>query len=184
MRLAAAALALLLCTAAWATEIEGIKLPKQVQSGGGGPPLILNGAGVRVRVVFKVYVAALYLPERSGDAEAILRGAHALRFVMHILRDLTIEQVKASMSDAMRETLTPDERQPLEARMTRFNAIFSTMREIKDGTRITLDYAPATGTIVSINNEEKDRIPGADFHTALMRVWLGGTATCHDAANA
>lgn len=175
MRLAAAALTLLLNTAAWATEIEGIKLADSVRSAAGSN-LVLNGAGVRVRLVFNVYVAALYLPAKSSDAEAILRGDQPLRFTMQMLRDLSAEQINSSTTDALRETLTAEERRPLDARMARFNSIFSSMREVKEGTRVTLDYAPAVGTIVSINDEEKDRIPGADFRNALMRVWLGARA--------
>jgi hypothetical protein len=174
MRLASALCVLTLCaTAAWATEIEGVKLPKRVQLGAAGPDLVLNGAGVRVRLIFKVYVAALYLPAKLSDGEAILRGDQPNRLVMHMLRDLSAEQINSSINDALRETLTPEERQPLDARMARFNAIFDTLREIREGTRVTLDYLPPLGTIVSVNAEERDRISGADFNQALLRVWLG-----------
>jgi len=173
MRLAALVFAAMVCVAAGATEIEGIKLAKRVQAGAAGPELVLNGAGVRVRLIFKVYVAALYLPAKTDDGEAILRAGLPNRFVLHILRDLSAEQINSSIGDALRETLTPEERQPLDARMARFGAIFDTLREIREGTRITLDYLPPLGTIVSVNADEKDRIAGADFNQALLRVWLG-----------
>src|SRR5450631_3425217 len=108
MRLATAALTLLLNTGACAAEIEGIELPPRVQLGAAGPELALNGAGVRVRLIFKVYVAALYLPEKTEDAEAILRNDQPARFVMYMLRDLSAEQVNSSINDALRETLTPE----------------------------------------------------------------------------
>lgn len=51
---------LILCMGAWAapTEISGVKVedPVEVQ----GSKLQLNGAGIRYKAVFKVYVAALY----------------------------------------------------------------------------------------------------------------------------
>ena len=184
MRLATAALALLLSTAAIGGEIEGIRLPKHVKLGADGPSLVLNGAGVRVRLIFRVYVAALYLPARTADGEAILRGDQPKRLVLHMLRDLTPEQINATIRDALGETLTPAERQPLDARMARFRAIFDTMREVREGTQITLDYLPQSGTIVRINTEEKDRIPGADFNQALMRVWLGDRPRDPDLRNA
>ena len=173
MRLVSVVLALLLSTAACGTEIEGIKLPKRVKLGVAGPELVLNGAGVRVRMIFKVYVAALYLPARTEDGEAILHSDQPSRFVMYMLRDLSAEQVNSSISDALHETLTPEERQPLDSRMAQFSAIFDRMREVREGMRITLDYLPALGTVVSVNAEQKDRIPGADFNQALLRVWLG-----------
>ena len=176
MRFAAAALTLLLNTGACAAEIEGIDVPARVRLGTGGPELVLNGAGVRVRLIFKVYVAALYLPAKTADAEAILQSDRPTRFVLRMLRDVTAAEINSSVNDALRETLTPAERQPLEARMTRFNAIFETLREVKSGTRITLDFVALAGTVISINAEEKDRIPGADFNRALLRVWLGERA--------
>ncbi len=173
MRLAFALIAFTLCAAVCAAEIEGVTLPGRAQLDAAGPELVLNGAGVRVRLLFKVYVAALYLPVKTDDGEAILRADQPRRLVLHLLRDLSAEQINSSISDALRETLTPEERQPLDARMARFSAIFDTLREIREGTRVTLDYLPSAGTIVSVNAEEKDRIAGADFNQALMRVWLG-----------
>ncbi|MBP7668921.1 MAG: chalcone isomerase family protein, partial [Burkholderiaceae bacterium] len=41
-----------------AAEVAGVKLQEKVSVG--GKDLVLNGAGVRTRMVFKVYVAALY----------------------------------------------------------------------------------------------------------------------------
>ena len=173
MRLAFALIAFTLCAAVCAAEIEGVTLPGRARLDAAGPELVLNGAGVRVRLLFKVYVAALYLPVKTDDGEAILRADQPRRLVLHLLRDLSAEQINSSINDALRETLTPEERQPLDARMARFSAIFDTLREIREGTRVTLDYLPSAGTIVSVNAEEKDRIAGADFNQALMRVWLG-----------
>ena len=64
---------LLLSATALAVDVEGIKLPERVQIGPDGPELVLNGAGVREQMVFRIYVAALYLPTKSNDGEAILR---------------------------------------------------------------------------------------------------------------
>ena len=68
---------LLLCGAAQAAEVEGVKLADKVQVG--GAELVLNGAGVRTRVFFKVYVGALYLRAKSTAAttSAVRRAATA-----------------------------------------------------------------------------------------------------------
>ena len=36
-----------------------------------------------------------------------------------------------------------------------------------------LDYIPDTGTRITVNGEEKLTIPGADFFSALLHIWLG-----------
>ena len=168
------ALALLLSAAAPAAEVEGVKLPESIQLASDGPELLLNGAGVRVRLVFfKIYVAALYLPARIADAEAILRDSRPSRLYIQMLRNIETEQLASLMNDALRETLTAEERIPLEPRLAQFNAIFGTLPEVKEGMQLTIDYLPQPGTVIRVNGEEKGRIPGADFNRALLRIWIG-----------
>ena len=173
MRLAAVALALLLSAAAPAADVEGVTLPERIRFGADGPELVLNGAGVRVRFVFKVYVAALYLPARMDDAGAILRDDRPSRLFLQMLRNLTVEQLASSMNEALRETLTPEERLPLEPRLKQFDAILGTLPEVRKGLQLAIDYLPQLGTVIRVNGEEKGRIPGADFNQALLRVWIG-----------
>ena len=77
------------------------------------------------------------------------------------------------MNEALHETLTPEERLPLDSRMQQFNAIFESLHEVKQVMQIAIDYVPESGTTVLVNGHEKGRIPGADFSEALLRVWIG-----------
>ena len=53
-----------------AAEIAGIKLPERAKLG--TCELVLNGAGLRKKLFFKVYIASLYLAEkRSSPAEVL-----------------------------------------------------------------------------------------------------------------
>ena len=174
MRLAWVALALLMSAAASAAEVEGIKLPERIQIAVDGSELVLNGAGVRVRLIFfKVYVAALYLSVKTDDGESILRDSRPSRLFMQMLRNLTVEELASSINEALRETLTPEERLPLEPRLKQFNAVFDTLPEVKEGMQLSIDYLPQLGTVIRVNGEEKGRIPGADFNQALLRIWIG-----------
>ena len=168
-----ATLALLLSATALAVEINGIAVPEHVQLGSTGPRLVLNGAGVRTRLVFKVYVAALYLPAKTNNGEEILRNDQGKRLLLHMLRSLTSKEMSASMIEALNETLTPAERSPLASRVQQFNSILDTLNDVKRGTRVVIDYAPQFGTIFFVDGIEKGRIPGADFNEALMRMWIG-----------
>ena len=174
IRAAWATVALLMSTAAPATEVEGIKLPERIRIATDSPELVLNGAGVRVRLIFfKVYVAALYLTVRTDDGESIIRDSRSSRLFMQMLRDLSVGQLTSSIDDALRETLTPEERLPLEPRLKQFNAIFESLPEVKEGMHITIDYLPQLGTVIRVNGEEKGRIAGADFNQAVLRIWIG-----------
>jgi hypothetical protein len=167
------AFVLLLSSAALAAEVEGIPLPERVRMGADGPELVLNGAGLRQRIIFNIYVAALYLPVKSADGETILRKDQPRRLLLHFLRNLTAKEMTDSTNDALRETLTPEERKPLEMRMLQFNSIFATLREITDGMELVIDYIPRLGTIVRVDGKSQEVIAGADFNRALLRMWLG-----------
>jgi Chalcone isomerase-like len=164
---------LLLSATAFAIEIEGVKLPDRVRIGRDGPELVLNGAGVREQMVFRIYVSALYLPAKNHDGEAILRKDQPRRLVPHFLRTVTAKQFTTSTNDALRDTLTPVERRPLESRMMQFNAILETLPEVKKGMEIVIDYLPKLGTTVRVEGKGQERIPGADFNQALLRIWIG-----------
>ena len=53
-------------------ECLGVKVPDSVKAG--GTDLVLNGLGIRKATFLKVkvYVAGLYLPQKSGDAGKII----------------------------------------------------------------------------------------------------------------
>ncbi len=174
----AAAVALLLSAVASAAEIQGLKVPERVTLGANGPELVLNGAGVRTMAIVSVYVAALYLPAKIDDGEKILRDNRASRLSLHMLRKLTAEQVSSSITTALRETLTAEERTPLESRLQELGAMFDRLPELNKGTQIAIEYMPESGTIiyldgVEIGRLEIGRFPGADFNRALLRVWIG-----------
>ncbi len=80
---------LLACAAlaAWAQplEVEGVKLEATSQLG--AAKLQLNGAGLRTKVFFKVYVAALYTPQKATSAAQLLTQTGARRVTITMLRE-------------------------------------------------------------------------------------------------
>ena len=56
---------LLIAPGASAAEVGGVKLDDQLSVA--GAPLVLNGAGVRYKAVFKVYAAGLYLGRKAAS---------------------------------------------------------------------------------------------------------------------
>ena len=158
---------------AFAAEVEGVKLPGTVRAAAGGPELVLNGAGVRTRVFFKVYVGALYLQKKTGDAKAVLSDAGAKRIAMHLLRDLSADQLFTALNEGLRNNHSEGELAKLESQVTQLEGIFKAVKAAKTGDTILLDFAPGTGTRVTVNGESRGAIPGEEFTRALLRVWLG-----------
>ena len=156
-----------------AAEIEGVKLADKVKLGDAGPELVLNGAGVRTRVFFRVYVGALYLQQKKTAAEAVLADGGAKRVAMHMLRDLAAEQLFSALSDGLTNNHAPGELAKLEPQVKQLEGIFNAVKAAKTGDTIVLDYLPGAGTRVVVNGETRGAIPGEDFNRALLRIWLG-----------
>ena len=169
----AALAALLIGNASAATEVAGVKLPERVQLARNGPELVLNGAGIRSHAIFKVYVAALYLPAKTDNSETILQANQPSRITLQTLRKLTADQIMSSMLAGLEESLTPEQRVPLETRLREFGTILASLSELKKGAQILIDYVPVTGTVIRIDGAEVGRVAGADFNSALLRVWIG-----------
>jgi len=73
---------------AGAVEIEGVKLADTATVA--GRDLVLNGAGLRKRLLFDVYVASLYLPAKVSAAAAVLK-AEPRRVRIDMLREVAAD---------------------------------------------------------------------------------------------
>jgi hypothetical protein len=164
-------LAVLLALAAFpaaAAEVAGVKLADTEGT------LVLNGAGLRKRAFFQVYVIGLYVPEKKSAAAELLSAAGPKRVAIHMLRDVEAAQFTDALMDGMKDNHGEAEMKALEPRAKQLAAIMAEMKEAKKGMRITLDWQPAAGTRVTVDGKPAGAaIPGEDFYRALLRIWLG-----------
>ena len=154
-----------------ALEVSGVRLADSIHLG--NRDLVLNGAGLRTRFFFKVYVAALYLGEKTHAAEAALNQSGEKRVALHILRELSDEQMLHAFNEVMAANHTPAEMQALEPQLRELTAIFHAVGKVKDGDVVDLDYFPDSGTQIIVNGVQRGNIPGAAFNRALFKIWLG-----------
>lgn len=164
------ALAALLPAVAWAAEVEGVAIAEKAEVG--GAELVLNGAGVREKFFFDIYVGALYLPRRTQDAEAAIAMGGPKRVSMHFLYgELSGEKLADAWSEGFEKNQSRQSMAALRDRLQLFNRMFSTVHR---GDIVVLDYIPGEGTRVSVRGEEQGIVAGEDFSHALLAVWLGG----------
>lgn len=172
------ALALLLCigaaSVATAREVAGVTLPDTVSIE--GKTLKLNGAGLRTKMVFKVYAAGLYLETPSKDAATVISSDQIRRMHLSILRSLDRSKITEAISEGF-EKNSKGELPALKARLDRLNAMIP---NVEKGDQILLTYVPGKGTVVSAKNVERGVIEGKDFADALFSVWLGGNPVQKD----
>jgi hypothetical protein len=153
-------------------EMEGQKFEPTVQVG--GQTLNLNGVGLRRRAIFKVYVAGLYVPQKSTNPATLINDKGARRVSLRMLRDVDAGSFIDSFNDGLKNNLTDAQLTALKPQMDALTATLKSIGEAKKGDAINFDYTPEAGTRISVNDQPRgDPIPGADFFSAVLRIWLG-----------
>ena len=134
-----------------------------------GKTLKLNGTGLRKKMVFKVYVAGLYLETTSSSPQAIIGSDQVRQMRLHILRNLKASQVTEAIEEGF-EKNSKAQMGALRDRLKRFSGLFS---DVAEGDAIVMTYVPGKGVTVSIKGADKGTVEGKDFADALFNVWLG-----------
>ena len=150
-----------------AATLNGVTLPDTVQAG--STNLVLNGIGLRTKYMVKVYVAGLYLPQKSTDPDAILKPSVTKRIVMHFVRNVSKSQLTDGFSESF-ENNTPEAVKTLKPDIDR---LFSALDSVKEGDELAFTDIPGTGTSITIPGKETMTISGQLFAKMLFSVWLG-----------
>jgi hypothetical protein len=150
-----------------ARTISGVTLPETFTVA--GKNLTLNGAALRKKAIFKVYVAALYVLTKSRDPNAILEEDEPRRMEMHFVRNVDKKKICEAWDDGLTDN-TPDASEDLKKE---FADLCGLMDNIKDGQEMTFTYVPGNGTTVGVAGAEKGTVGGRDFANALLRCWIG-----------
>ena len=162
---------LFLCSVpANALEIGGVMVQETVKTDE-GTVLHLNGAGIRSKFFFDIYVAELYMEHPANTAAAVIEDAGRKRLIMHFLYDkVEKDKLIEGWNEGFSGNTQAQELTQLQAKIDQFNAMFV---DVLKGDLIVLDFIPDKGTVVSIAKEEKGVVSGKDFNDALLRIWLG-----------
>ncbi|MCO5234428.1 MAG: chalcone isomerase family protein [Chitinophagales bacterium] len=151
-------------------SVNGVNLSAKLKTSTG--ELQLNGAGVRKKAIFKVYVLGLYLKNPSKDANAILNSKEEKAVKLQITSSMVNSK---NMEEAVREgfELSLDgKKAALQSKIDHFIEIFS-HEDIKTGDYFILNYVPGVGVKSSKNGKLLATIEGDDFAKALFGIWLG-----------
>lgn len=162
-------LLLLGASSSQARELADIRIPDSIQLA--GRTLVLNGAGIRYKFFFKIYLGALYVPEASSNAGELIQSNGPKRMLMHfIYSEVSREKMINGWLEGFENNLSEADFKQLKPRIDQFDQFFETMKE---NDTAEMDFVPGKGTVVRIKGKEKGVIPGADFYQALLKVWLG-----------
>jgi hypothetical protein len=153
-------------------EREGVKFEPTAQVGGAA--LQLNGAGVRTRAIFKVYVAGLYVPAKSTSPATLLAQKGPRRLALTMLRNVDADSFAGPLNDGLRNNHTEAQVAAFKPQIEAMNAALKAIEEAKKGDAVNFEYLPDSGTRITVNGQQKGpNIPGEDFFAAMLRIWLG-----------
>lgn len=155
-----------------AAEVAGVRLDETARVA--TQELKLNGAGIRYKTFFKVYVAALYLGDKKATVPEVLAVPGAKRIQIVLLRDVSSEDLGQAFMAGMRKNSDMSERAKIINQMLTFGQLFASIPEIKKGDVLTTDWIPGSGTLCMLNGKKiADIIPDIAFYNALLKIWLG-----------
>lgn len=150
-----------------AGTLANVTMPDSMQAA--GTKLVLNGMGIRKKFVVKVYVAGLYLQQKSSDPNAILKADATKRLVMQFVRGVSKSQIADAFEESFQNN-TPEASKTLKAEI---DQLLGALESVKDGDQMIFTYVPGTGTTFAVNSQDKLTIAARDFGAVLFSVWLG-----------
>lgn len=153
-------------------EVEGFRFDSSIRLG--GTDLVLNGVGVRKRFFIPVYVAGLYVPQRSSDPETLLNQRGPRRMALKFAREVEAELFMTSLDVGMRKHYSPQQFSAWKDQWDTLTKVISTMVLARRADVVTWDYTPEEGARLMQNSVP--RVPSMrseEFYNAVLRVWLG-----------
>jgi len=165
---------LLVCATSYAlaAEVAGIKFDDSAKVA--GKDLKLNGLGLRTKIVFKVYAAGLYLPEKSKNVAEIMKQEGPRRVTLVMMRDVSSEDFGAAYMKGLNDNVDMAEKSKIVTQLSKVGEMFASMQGLKKGDVLTLDWVPGAGSVYTLNGKKiGETIPELDYYNAMLRIWLG-----------
>ena len=159
-------------SAAATVDLAGVKMEDRTTVA--GSPLMLNGAGIRYKAVFKVYTAGLYLSTKADTPEAVLAAPGPKRLTITMLRDIDSGELGKLFSRGMEDNMDRAAFSKLIPGVMRMSQVFSDHKQLKEGETFVIDWVPGTGTVLTVKGAvQGEPFKEPEFFNALMRIWLG-----------
>ncbi|MBI2725867.1 MAG: chalcone isomerase family protein [Polaromonas sp.] len=153
-------------------EVSGIKVEDPIDLA--GARLQLNGAGIRYKAVFKVYVAAMYLGKKASTPEEVYAATGPKRMSITLVREIDSNELGKSFTKAFEENTPKNEMSRLIPGLIKMGQIFAAQKKLMPGESFTIDWLPGTGTVISVKGvPQGEPFKEPEFFTALMRIWYG-----------
>lgn len=161
-----------LVSTAAVVDMAGVKFEDTIDQR--GSKLVLNGAGVRYKTIFKVYSAGLYLPKKTTSPEEALSMPGAKRISITMLRDIDSNELGKLFTRGVEDNAPKTEMSKLIPGLIRMGQVFSDQKKLVAGDSFTFEWVPGTGGVLTVKGKvQGEPFKEAEFFIALLRIWLG-----------
>jgi len=151
------------------TEIAGVSVGNSVSLG--GRDFSLKGAGIRKKLILKLYVGSLYTDRDINDESDILKGPASSVIRLDIISDLiTSELMQETVQEGFDKAMGGDT-SSLQPQIDRFIGVFS--EEIEKGDQFTFVSIPGGGVTAWKGDRELTEVNDDRFREVLFSIWLG-----------
>jgi len=161
---------LLLSVPVLARDVDGIRIPDTQSLAGTKKPLVLNGAGYRIRYFKRIYVGALYAVEPLPSVDLIMNATTPRIMRLQAVEKISAKDLTAMLNDGF---VSNNSAFDMQALRTRLGQISLLLRDLQPGDSLRFDMLPNGTTTLLINDKGRGSVYGADFQRALLKVWLG-----------
>ncbi len=162
---------------AQAAVLGGVTFPDTYPAG--GQTLVLNGLGLRTLTVFnvKVYVAGLYLPQKSGDAQAIMASPGAKVILMQFLHTASKSQIEKQYREGESRNCGHGECAPSDK--NDFERLIAATPAAAVGDTLTYVFS-ARGVRALFNNRAIGDFANPDLGLRLLAGFIGNAPPSED----
>ncbi|MFO1264012.1 MAG: chalcone isomerase family protein [Rhodoferax sp.] len=159
-------------TLAAPVDIAGVKVEDSATVA--GTKLLLNGAGIRYKGPFKVYVAELYTTKKVTNLEELVAAPGPKRMVLVMTREIEAGPFGKLLTRAMEDNNPKAVMSKLVPGLMKMSDLFTLHKNFVPGDMIVMDWVPGTGLVVTVKGKvETEPFKEPEFFKALMGIWLG-----------
>lgn len=159
-------------TLAATIDVNGVKLEDTAEVH--GSKLQLNGAGTRYKVIFKVYVAGLYLARKAGTPDEVITQPGPKRLSVTMLRTIDSRELGKLLTRGMEDNMGKAAMSKLIPGLIRMGEIFAAQKTLVAGDQFMIEWVPGSGTVITVKGVvQGEPFKEPEFFKALMMIWLG-----------
>jgi len=168
---------LTLGVASQAATMGGVTLPDTYPAG--GQSLVLNGIGIRTLTIFnvKVYVAGLYVAQRSGDARAIMASPGPKVILLQFLHSASKSDIEKQYREGEARNCGHGECDPADE--ADYERLIAATPAAAVGDTLTYILSPR-GVRVLVNNRQIAEFANPDLALRLLAGFIGPTPPSED----